>query len=140
MRVADILGDMRLADSSGLRLCDIMRDVVPPPVPISRIDEAAPAYHLVWSDNSVGLSQEVTRYLRAGWVVSGESHVTWQVDRWIFWQAVLKPHVPAVPAEMLNSWITRCWRCGDTGPVIDEFTSPHTGLCARCTAAQESEV
>jgi len=32
-----------------------------------------------------------------------------------------------------------CRKCGRTGWTMDEFTSPHTGLCAECSAA-ESEL
>lgn len=29
--------------------------------------------------------------------------------------------------------VCTCRRCGKTGLVLDEFTSPYTGLCAECS-------
>lgn len=34
----------------------------------------------------------------------------------------------------------RCNHCGRTGYKLNEFTSPYTGLCARCTAGRRGAV
>ncbi len=35
--------------------------------------------------------------------------------------------------------IAICRKCGDSGYTIDEFTSPYTGLCAKCSDPAKEE-
>lgn len=46
-------------------------------------------------------------------------------------------NVPDVVLKNDEREVCKCRRCGAEGFVVDEFASPHTGLCARCSRPEE---